>query len=68
MPSPEKFGQKDEILLSEYLFACIVPEQYKEQIEKCISQELKGKVHYLQQRGLDLQAWNDKVVEYLREL
>lgn len=59
---------KDEILLSEYLFACIVPEQYKEQIEKCVSQELKGKVHYLQQRGLDLQAWNDKVVEYLSRI
>ena len=59
---------KDEILLSEYLFACIVPEQYKEQIEKCVSKELRGKVHYLQQRGLDLQAWNDKVVEYLSRI
>lgn len=59
---------KDEIILSEYLFACIVPEQYREQIEKSVLPELRDKVHYLQQRGLDLQAWNDKVVEYLREL
>lgn len=59
---------KDEIILFDYLFACIVPEQYKERIEKCVSKELRGKVHYLQQRGLDLQAWNDKIVEYLSRI
>ena len=59
---------KDEIVLSDYLFACIVPEQYKEQIENCVPPELIDKVHYLQQRGLCLQEWNDKVVAYLCEL
>ena len=54
---------KDEISLFDYLFACIVPEQYKEQIEKHIPQELISKVHYLPQRGLSLQEWNNKVVE-----
>ncbi|MBP3603037.1 MAG: hypothetical protein J6J79_02670, partial [Lachnospiraceae bacterium] len=54
---------KDEISLFDYLFACIVPEQYKEQIEKHIPQELITKVHYLPQRGLSLQEWNNKVVE-----
>lgn len=59
---------KEEVILAEYLFACIVPEQFKEQIEHCVPQELAGKVHYLSQRGLDLQAWNDKVVEYVSRL
>jgi len=59
---------KDEVVLSEYLFACIVPEQYKGQIEKCIPQELSPKVHYLTQKGLRLQEWNSKVVEYIKEL
>ena len=51
-----------------YLFACIVPEQYKEKIEKCILPELADKVHYLPQRGLDLQTWNEKVVEHLNQM
>ncbi len=59
---------KDEVVLSDYLFACIVPEQYKEQIENCIPQELLPKVHYLSQKGLGLQEWNDRVVEYINML
>ena len=56
---------KDEVSLFDYLFACIVPEQYKEQIEKHIPQDLIAKVHYLPQRGISLQEWNNKVVEYI---
>ena len=59
---------KDEVALSDYLFACIVPEQYKKQIDNCISHELLPKVHYLTQKGLSLQKWNDKVVEYIKKL
>lgn len=59
---------KEEVSLSDYLFACIVPEQYRERIEKYIPQQLISKVHYLTQRGLGLQEWNDKVVEYIRTL
>jgi len=58
---------KDEVKLTEYLFACIVPEQFKEQIEKCVPEELADKVHYLSQRGLSLQEWNDKVVERIMQ-
>lgn len=57
---------KDEVILSEYLFACIVPEQYKQQIESFIPQELAKRVYYLRQRGLTLQEWNDKVVNFVR--
>lgn len=59
---------KDEVVLSDYLYACIVPEQYKEQIENSIPQELTTRVHYLPQRGLTLQEWNDKVVNFVRIL
>lgn len=57
---------KDEITLSDYLYACIVPEQYKKQIENHIPQELVNRVYYLPQRGLTLQEWNDKVVNFVR--
>jgi len=59
---------KDEVDLSDYLFACIVPEQYREQLENCIPRELSPKVHYLAQRGFTLQEWNDRVAAYINRL
>ncbi|MBD5383468.1 MAG: hypothetical protein HDR72_00530 [Ruminococcaceae bacterium] len=59
---------KDEVLLSDYLFACIVPEQYKQQLENSILQEFINRMHYLPQRGLSLQDWNNSVIEYIRML
>lgn len=59
---------KDEVASSNYLFACIVPEQFKEQIENIVPQELVAKVHYLHQRGIGLQHWNSKVAEYVEGL
>lgn len=59
---------KEEIILSEYLFACIVPEQYKDIIDNCIPKDLLQKVYYLPQRGIGLQEWNDKVVKYVKRL
>lgn len=59
---------KDEIILSDYLYACIVPEQYKKEIENHISPELAAKVHYLSQKGLTLSDWNDKVYDFVNKL
>jgi hypothetical protein len=59
---------KDEVILSDYLYACIVPEQYKEQLERCVPQKLTKRVYYLSQRGLTLQDWNDKVVSFVGAL
>lgn len=59
---------KDEIILSDYLFACIVPEQYKENMDNSILPILDSKVHYLSQRGMTLPEWNDKVYSYIKRL
>lgn len=59
---------KDEVILKDYLYACIVPEQFKEQMKDCISHELAGKVFYLTQKGLTLQEWNDKVISFLKTI
>lgn len=58
---------KDEILLSEYLHACIVPEQYKIEPDPILP-ELKSKVHYLSQKGIGLNDWNDKVYDFVKKL
>jgi hypothetical protein len=59
---------KDEILLSEYLHACIVPEQYKVELDNLILPELTSKVHYLSQTGISLSDWNDKVYDFVSHL
>ena len=59
---------KDEIVLSEYLYACIVPEQYREKLDKLILPELASKVNYLSQKGLKLSEWNDKVYDFIKKL
>lgn len=59
---------KDEIILSDYLYACIVPEQYKHEIEDHISPELAGRVHYLSQKGIGISDWNDKVFDFVCKL
>lgn len=59
---------KDEIDLPDYLFACIVPEQYKREISNHVSPKLAVKVHYLSQKGLGLSDWNDKVYDFVCKL
>ena len=59
---------KDELVLSDYLYACIVPEQNKNEFEKLITPEIFGKIYYLSQDGLGLWDWAEKVYEYIKSL
>jgi hypothetical protein len=59
---------KDEIILNDYLFACIVPEQYKEELSDHILPELISKVHYLSQKSIGLLDWNKKVYAFIDKL
>ena len=56
---------KDEIELSQYLYACIVPEQYKEEIMPFIPETLKDRFVFLEQKGLGIYEWSEKVYDYL---
>ncbi|MCL2323711.1 MAG: hypothetical protein FWC47_16590 [Oscillospiraceae bacterium] len=59
---------KDEIVLSDYLYACIVPKQYKDELEGQISLELSDKIYYLSQKKLGILDWNKKVYNFVSEL
>jgi hypothetical protein len=59
---------KDEILLLDYLHSCIVPEQFKYELQEFIIPELIDKIHYLSQDNLKLSGWNDKVYNYINNL
>jgi len=59
---------KDEIVLSDYLYACIVPEQYKNELAYQILPELSQKVYFLPQHNSSLYDWNDKVCNFIKNL
>jgi len=59
---------KDEIVLSDYLYVCIVPEQYKSELENYSSPELASKIHYLPQKSLGISDWNEKVYCFVSTL
>lgn len=56
---------KDEIILSNYLYACIVPEQYRIELDSYILPELAPKVYYLPQNELGITDWNDMVYDFI---
>ena len=59
---------KDEIVLSDYLYVCIAPEQYRDELGKCSSPELVPKIHYLSQKGIGISDWNEKVYSFVNTL
>jgi hypothetical protein len=59
---------KDEIVLQNYLYACIVPEQYKTELGGIILPELTSKVFYLSQNGICLYDWNKKVFDFISKI
>lgn len=59
---------KDAIVLVDYLHSCIVPEQFKNELECLILPELRGRVYYLSQDHLGLVDWNWKVYNFVSGL
>jgi len=59
---------KDELVLADYLYACIVPEQYKSETEKLVQLEIANKVFYVPQDGLGVLDWSEKVYEFVTQL
>ncbi len=51
----------NEIVLSDYLLACIVPEQFKDELLPFIPSHLKSKVHFISQDGLGIWDWSERV-------
>ena len=59
---------KNELILSDYLYACIVPEQYQNELENLIQPEIANRVYYLPQDGLGIWDWSEKVYEFVERL
>ena len=59
---------KDEILLSDYLYACIVPDQYKDELDRFVLPELAPKVLYIPHNGLGVSEWSERVYKAIENL
>jgi len=58
---------KDELVLSDYMYACIIPEHYRNEIKELIQPEIADKVYYFPQNGLGLWDWSEKVYEFVEK-
>ena len=59
---------KDELLLSDYLHACIIPKQFQFEFTNLIQSEICNRVYYLEQNGLGLKDWTGKVYNFVKGL
>ena len=59
---------RDELLLKDYLTACVIPEALKKDFDGIAIPELKEKIFYLPQDGLGLWDWTNKVYEFAESL
>ena len=59
---------KDEIDLCDYLYACIVPKQFENDLADFALPELESRVHYISQKGVGLNEWNDNIYDFVKRL
>lgn len=59
---------KDKLILSDYLYACVIPKQNQNEFENIIHPEIADKIYYLPQDNLGLLDWSDKVYNFIEEL
>lgn len=56
---------KDEIVLSDYLHACIIPEKHRAEFVSIIPFDIVDRVFYLESEGLNLLDWSEKIYNFV---
>lgn len=59
---------KNRIVLKDWVWAIVVPTNYKSAFEAHVPSDLKSKVHYLKNDCADIWEWSEKVYEYAKSL
>jgi len=59
---------KDELVLANYLYACIIPEQNQNEFKNLIQPEIADKTYYLPQDKLGLLDWSKKVYDFIERI
>jgi len=59
---------KNELILYDNLYCCIIPEQYKTEFSNIIPQNITDKIHYIQYNCKNIFDWSEKVYNYITKL
>lgn len=59
---------RDEVYLADYVYAIIIPAEYKDNIANIIPANLKDKVYYIENNCKDIWNWSEKVYQFVEEL
>lgn len=62
---------KNEVILANFVYAIIIPEEYKDTISAIIPNELRDKTYYIKNDCIDVWDWSEKVytfVEHIRDM
>ena len=59
---------KDEVKLADYVFAIVIPSEYKEQIMANMPENLMERAYCLEQENLDVWQWSEKVYSFVHGL
>lgn len=59
---------KNEVILKDWIWTIVAPSDYRELLLPHVSDELAGKVHYLENDCVDIWAWSEKVYEFVKSL
>ena len=56
---------RDELMLADWLYACVVPEEYRDVLAGAIPANIADRVHYLQRDKLGIWDWAEKVYAFV---
>ncbi len=59
---------KNEVILKDWVYAIIIPENERNSIEKHIPNDLISKVHYIKNNCKDIWDWSEKVYCFVEKL
>ena len=59
---------KDEVVLSDYVYAVIIPQEYRKQIEALIPKNIKDRTYYLSHENMDVWQWSEKVYSFVHNI
>ena len=59
---------RDEVVLRDWVHAIIIPQAYRSETDASIPDELRARVHYIENDCRDIWTWSDKVYAFVKTL
>ncbi len=62
------FKIKNEVVLSDWVYSIIIPEEYRERVKSHVSKELDKSIFYVKNDCKDIWKWSEKVYKVIKRL